>query len=311
MEEKENKTEVTEEVKTEVTNEKVKKPKKKVGLIVTISVIGVAALALGGYLLAPKVLNFGKKTTVQLDDSNKSGSNTVTATSSNATGANATSGNATAGNATSGNATASNATDVSTITSKYVDKNKAIVYRDEEQSTDKMNVPKVNIDSDGATSINNKIKNLTNGIKQDSSKNTSDFYIVLNSNILSIIYHYNTGNDEIFQSYNINVENGVELTNSDLMAYKNMTADQVKANMVEAVTKVATTMPDYYNKAVSGTDVSVKDSIIYRINEKSIDAFPMFLNGFGEIVTIAEDYDETGNAGNNLFINVEKKVFEF
>ncbi len=179
----------------------------------------------------------------------------------------------------------------------------------------KSRIPNLNINTEKASEINKEIIDLTeNDLKEAESNGESklksvDYEYFQNENVLSLIIELSYENDENdYHIYNVNVESGEKIENSELIKNTNMNEEKFTDVCVERVT-------DYFDNTYNSNSSINKNALGYfKARLKTIDKSnfeiqnsTIYLNGEKDLVLITKIYDIENNNGKNTKINLTEE----
>ena len=195
------------------------------------------------------------------------------------------------------------------------DSTKPLLYEDPDISTDLIKAPKINATSEGAASINEKIRKVVNGAKSDSKNSKLDYFTTVQRNTLSIVLYYpgRTNNRTYVIAYKLSLYTGEEQANSTAMVYSTpfQSKEEAKAAVKEVFLAKVNANPDLYNKeiTVNGVKTTPKEATLKRLEENDFDWYSMYYDNNDDVIFVNEEYTDQGNQGASFLINLTKKEY--
>jgi len=193
---------------------------------------------------------------------------------------------------------------------KKINEDEEYVY-DNPKYVDKT-VPYVNIDSDDAKSINNKIEKYVDG-KASDTWNELFYYYYINDNIISILFGNKLGDtfNSKYRIYNINVKTGKIVSNKELIDIKKTNREEIASSLNETIEKSYGDSIEFAKETTIRYDGEI-DLTVYEANKTSVEGLKvenmkLYLNEKKELCIVFDTFTIAGSMTSEYLYNLDTK----
>ena len=168
------------------------------------------------------------------------------------------------------------------------------------------NVPYINLSCD---EVNEKIKDTYKILNNYKPK--YDYY--LNNDILSLVISFESDEEKVYKTFNINIKNKEEISNSELMKLSKVEGSigTLLESIFDSELIKEGTLNNYRRTHMYGDEfTSIYDASIMEFDSIKLDSASMYLNSDNELCLIGKIYDlESAKTITKIF-NLSKKIYE-